>query len=137
MFFITFMCLMLILCGVIYVNTNFYSVIVSDSGKNRVAQMLNEDKTPIKVFKDINENNELYPMIDNEKNKSVLVFYNTDPFDMTIEGQRYCVYINDGEGLKYKNEMRKVRDLAENKCSGIIEYIRQKIIKAVEKDTSY
>lgn len=128
--FITILiCMALLIYGIILDNTNFYKVICNDSDKIKIAEAVNEDKAPIKIFKDIGIKDELYALLDNSKNKSIMVFYNKNPFDLRIEGGKYSVYFDNTVKDKYESAIDNIYASIKYEFSSLIRNIKNSILK--------
>jgi hypothetical protein len=135
--FISIICLVFVLAGIIRINTNFYKLICKDNNKSKVAEVINEDNAFIKIFGDTDEGSELYTLLDNSKNQSIMVFYKSSPLDLNIEGNRYCLYFNETIMEKYKSSINNMYAAIKYEYSSIINNVKDSILKITSKISSY
>lgn len=135
--FISIICLVLVLAGIIRINTNFYKLVCKDNNKSKAAEAINEDNAFIKIFGDTDEGSELYTLLDNSKNQGIMVFYKSSPLDLNIEGNRYCLYFNEPVMEKYKSSINNMYAATKYEYSSIINNIKDSILKITSKISSY
>lgn len=136
-YFIVIVCLAILAAGIIQINKNLYSSICKDNDKNMVAEAVNEDNVPLKIFQNVGEDDELYSLLDNSKNKSIMIFFKGNPLDLRVEESKYYVYVNEAVIDMYKSSLDNTFASIKYQCFSVINYVRDSIFNIVSKIRSY
>lgn len=136
-YFTVILCLIILITGIIQINKNLYKLVCRDNDKEMVAEAVNADNAQLKIFENIGEDDKLYSLLDNSKNKSIMIFFKVTPFDLRIEDSKYYFYLNEAVIDTYKSSIDNIYASTKYECFSVINHVRNDIFKIVSKMRSY
>lgn len=120
------LCLAIAIYGIISVNVDFYTKLLKDKNNKMLLEQISKDKAPIKIFKGIDEKDDVYKQLSLMNINGFYVFANTNPMNIRIENSKYAAYFNE-DTIKNYNSMILI----------LFNRVRSAFLKSISYITSY